>query len=87
MKQAPQHDTKGTPCNIVTNCRSGKPALYVVGKKFACIEHRDLAFQLARKRRQEPALPTIGGFEPEIETVEVEEIEIGQFAKMAHVDD
>jgi len=83
MKQAPQHNTVGTPCDIVKNCKSGKPALYIVGKKFACVEHRDVAYDLAKKqRRVEPVLPDVGIFEPEIEAIEVEEIEIGQFAKM-----
>ena len=89
MKQEPQHSTKGTPCNIVRDCKSGSPALYVVGKKFACIEHKDLAYKLAKKQRaSQPVLPDVGTFEPEIETVEieVEEIEVSQFAKMAQED-
>jgi hypothetical protein len=87
MKQAPQHNTVGTPCNIVKSCKSGKPALYVVGKKFACADHKEQAYQMAKKqRRAEPVLPDVGTFEPEIETVEVEELEVGQFVRMAQED-
>jgi len=86
MKQAPQHNTVGTPCNIVKNCESEKPALYVVGTKFACADHRDQAYELARKQRRPAALPDVGTFEPEIETVEVEEVEVGRFAKLAQED-
>jgi hypothetical protein len=85
VKAEPQHNTRGTPCNIVPNCTSGKPAFYVVGKKFACIDHKDTAFRMA-KRVRHAALPKVG-FEPEIETVEVQEVEVGRFARMAGVDD
>jgi len=83
VKQPPTFNSKGTPCNIVDNCTSGKPALYVVGKLFACIEHRDNAFDLAKKKGRAPEPePEVEAFAPEIETVEVEEIEVGQFAKL-----
>jgi hypothetical protein len=87
-KQPPTFNSKGQPCTIVADCTSGKPALYVVGTKVACIEHKELAFEMARKGTRTPSpvvLPDVGSFEAEIETVEVEEIEVGRFAKL--VDD
>jgi hypothetical protein len=85
MKQEPQHNTKGTPCNIVTNCKSGKPALYIVGGKFACIEHKDEAFKLQRKHRTKVTLPDVAGFEPEVDAAVLEiedDAEVSRFAKL-----
>lgn len=79
VKSPPQHSTRGTPCDIVENCTSGKPALYIAAGKFACIEHRDLAYQKAKTHRHSAPLPNIDRFEPEIETVEAEEVEVGHF--------
>lgn len=74
-KSAPTHNSKGTPCNIVMDC--GATAHYVVGKKYACSGHKELAFSLLRKqRRGEPALPDVGSFEPEMEALEVEEVKV-----------
>jgi len=82
-KKQPQHGTKGTPCNIVDGCTSGKPAFYVVGSKFACADHRDLAFALQKRHRTKAALPEVD-FEPEIEAVEHgDEPEIKRLARMA----
>lgn len=76
VKQPPQHNTVGTPCNIVANCTSGKPAHYIVGGKYACIEHKDVAYRLAARRGKkqvEASLPEVEadlGFEPEVEVEE-----------------
>ncbi len=86
IKQPPTFNSKGTPCNIVSDCTSGKPALYIVGNKFACIEHKELAYEMAKKRRTPEPEPEVGAFEVEIEAVEVEEIEVGRFAQQT-VDD
>ena len=85
-KTGPRHNTRGIPCTIVPDCRSGKPAFYVVGGKVACIEHRELAFQLAKKGVRTVALPEVGTFEPEIEVVEAEEVAMSEFMQ-ASVDD
>jgi hypothetical protein len=83
VRQPPQHDTKGTPCDIVEGC--GKTAFYIVGKKFACGDHRDLAYETAKKRRfvSKAADAEVGNFEPEIEIVDADEAEVRQFAKLA----
>jgi hypothetical protein len=83
-KAPPQHNTKGTPCDIVAGCTSGKPALYVVAGKYACVEHRDVAYQQAKKHWQASPLPSVGQFEPEVETVEVEEVEVGRFVSVEY---
>jgi len=81
VKQPPTFNSKGTPCNIVDNCTSGKPALYIVGKLYACIEHKDVAYEMAKKRRTPEPEPEVDSFVPEIEAVEVEEVEVGRFAQ------
>jgi len=82
VKQPPQFNTKGTPCNIVDDCTSGKPALYVVGTKYACIEHRQNAFDMAKKGVRTPTPEPEVEFTPEVETVELDELEVGQFSKL-----
>ncbi len=85
-KKRPQHGTKGTPCNIVDDCESGKPAMYVVGTKFACADHKAEAFAMQKRHRTKPTLPEVD-FEPEIEAIEpAAEPEVGWFARMARGD-
>lgn len=79
IKSEPQHNTKGTPCNIVRNCKSGKPAMYIVGSgsklKYACADHKREAFTLQAGRREMPEPEAAKGFEPEIE--DVSEVAVG----------
>lgn len=56
--------------------------MYIVGKFFACIEHKDKAFEMQKKQKRPTPLPEVG-FEPEIEALEVQEVEVGRFAKLA----
>lgn len=81
-KQPPQFNTKGTPCDIVPDCKSGKPAFYVVNGKHACIDHKDVAYRLAKRGNRTTAPEPQESFEPEIESVEVEEVEVGKLAKL-----
>jgi hypothetical protein len=82
-KQPPQFNTKGTPCDIVPDCTSGKPSFYVVNGKHACADHKDVAYRLAKRGNRTPVVaPELDSFEPEIESVEVEEVEVGKLAKL-----
>jgi hypothetical protein len=83
LRKPPQHNTKGSPCNIADNCVSGKPAFYIVGKKLACEDHREVAFQMTRTSRPNLFLPEVGAFEPEIEVIEVEELTTARFERLA----
>lgn len=82
-KQPPQFNTRGTPCDIVPDCKSGKPSFYVVNGKHACSEHKDVADRLAKGGNRTPIVaPELDSFEPEMDAIEVEEVEVGKLAKL-----